>query len=263
MPDTFDLQAKTAISAEDREYWLMVLKSLTAGVAERARDSELEDPDDEEHEKSTRTSLDDHHAFVNYDAYDFESNNNYRKRTPSERAEQFRNAYGSLLDRLLKDPFGCGKISLSSLFEAREECLRDCGFADAYADVKQRENDAALVVLPELLDELEQMEDENQRLIQIVEGVLAGNVFDWGVARHAWICTTTVPSLTSTKRRGKMRRAYRGKSTVSKSLPKVILKRRIQKSAHLCRQQRRGYRPRRSSVCHRTLTKRHGSRPRC
>ena len=180
VPDTFDLQAKTAISAEDREYWLMVLKSLTAGVAERARDSELEDPDDEEHEKSTRTSLDDHHAFVNYDAYDFESNNNYRKRTPSERAEQFRNAYGSLLDRLLKDPFGCGKISLSSLFEAREECLRDCGFADAYADVKQRENDAALVVLPELLDELEQMEDENQRLIQIVEGVLAGNVFDWG-----------------------------------------------------------------------------------
>ena len=57
MPDTFDLQAKTAISAEDREYWLMVLKSLTAGVAERERDSELEDLDDEEHEKSTRTSL--------------------------------------------------------------------------------------------------------------------------------------------------------------------------------------------------------------
>ena len=181
VPDTFDLQAKTTISAEDREYWLMVLKSLTAGVAERARDSELENHDEEEHEKSSaRASLDEHHAFVNYDAYDFESNNNYRKKTPSERAEQFRNAYDSLLDRLLKDPFGCGKISLSSLFEAREECLRDCGFADAYADVKQRENDAALVVLPELLEELEQMEDESQRLIQIVEGVLAGNVFDWG-----------------------------------------------------------------------------------
>jgi len=181
VPDTFDLQAKTTISAEDREYWLMVLKSLTAGVAERARDSELENCDEEEHDKSSaRASMDEQHAFVNYDAYDFESNNNYRKATPSERAEQFRNAYDSLLDRLLKDPFGCGKISLSSLFEAREECLRDCGFADAYADVKQRENDAALVVLPELLEELEQMEDEYQRLIQIVEGVLAGNVFDWG-----------------------------------------------------------------------------------
>jgi len=181
VPDTFDLQAKTTISAEDREYWLMVLKSLTAGVAERARDSELENCDEEEHDKSSaRASMDEQHAFVNYDAYDFESNNNYRKKTPSERAEQFRNAYDSLLDRLLKDPFGCGKISLSSLFEAREECLRDCGFADAYADVKQRENDAALVVLPELLEELEQMEDEYQRLIQIVEGVLAGNVFDWG-----------------------------------------------------------------------------------
>ena len=80
VPDTFDLQAKTTISAEDREYWLMVLKSLTAGVAERARDSELENHDEEEHEKSSaRASLDEHHAFVNYDAYDFESNNNYRK----------------------------------------------------------------------------------------------------------------------------------------------------------------------------------------
>ena len=119
--DTFDLQAKTTISAEDREYWLMVLKSLTAGVAERARDSELENHDEEEHEKSSaRASLDEHHAFVNYDAYDFESNNNYRKKTPSERAEQFRNAYDSLLDRLLKDPFGWMRQNLSFLFVRSE-----------------------------------------------------------------------------------------------------------------------------------------------
>jgi bifunctional damage-control phosphatase, subfamily II, fusion protein len=184
VPDTFDLQASTAISAEDREYWLKVLKSLTAGVAEHARNSQQGDNEEDESEdrrSSARASLDEKNTFVNYDAYDFESNNRYyRKKTAAERAEQFRNAYDSLLDRLLKDPFGYGKISLSSLFEAREECLRDCGFADAYEDVKQHENDAAIVVLPELLDELEQMTDERRRLIQIVEGVLAGNVFDWG-----------------------------------------------------------------------------------
>ena len=62
---------------------------------------------------------------------------------------------------------------------------------DAYADVKQRENDAALVVLPELPDELEQMEDENQRLIQIVEGVLA-ETFSTGGRTRGFVQQRTI-----------------------------------------------------------------------
>ena len=61
------------------------------------------------------------------------------------------------------------------------QCLRAFGFTDAYAEVKERENVAALEVLPDLLRELDAM-DESTRLLALVEGVLAGNIFDWGSA---------------------------------------------------------------------------------
>ncbi|KAK7260565.1 hypothetical protein RIF29_26714 [Crotalaria pallida] len=42
---------------------------------------------------------------------------------------------------------------------------------------KLRENEASLVVLPDLLMELDGM-DEESRLLTLVEGVLAANIFD-------------------------------------------------------------------------------------
>ncbi len=44
---------------------------------------------------------------------------------------------------------------------------------------KQRENAAALAVLPDLLRELDS-EPLPVRLLSLVEGVLAANIFDWG-----------------------------------------------------------------------------------
>ena len=44
---------------------------------------------------------------------------------------------------------------------------------------KQREHTAALEVLPDLLHELDQTAPE-ARLTALVEGILAGNIFDWG-----------------------------------------------------------------------------------
>ena len=61
----------------------------------------------------------------------------------------------------------------------REECLRGFGFNDVYLEVKQKENAAALAVLPDLLAELDGM-DDSRRLLALIEGVLAGNIFDWG-----------------------------------------------------------------------------------
>lgn len=44
---------------------------------------------------------------------------------------------------------------------------------------KLKENHIALSVLPDLLKELDMM-SERKRLLSIIEGILAANIFDWG-----------------------------------------------------------------------------------
>ncbi|KAH1201605.1 Pantothenate kinase 2 [Glycine max] len=84
-----------------------------------------------------------------------------------------------LPDLVDKEPAAYGKLGLARLLEMREECLREFHFFDAYISIKQRENEASLAVLPDLLMELDSM-DEETRLLTLIEGVLAANIFDWG-----------------------------------------------------------------------------------
>ena len=99
-----------------------------------------------------------------------------------ERGEAFRSVFSAHLDRHgSEEPAAYGKIGLSGLFEMREECLRAFGFKDAYFDVKRQENAAALAVLPDLLAELDALwRKVKGDSLALVEGVLAGNIFDWG-----------------------------------------------------------------------------------
>ncbi|CAL5434433.1 unnamed protein product [Camellia sinensis] len=83
------------------------------------------------------------------------------------------------LNRLMEDPAAYGKLGLANLLELREDCLREFYFADAYRSIKQRENEASLAVLPDLLMEIDSMNEET-RLLTLIEGVLAANIFDWG-----------------------------------------------------------------------------------
>ncbi|XP_022736935.1 pantothenate kinase 2 isoform X4 [Durio zibethinus] len=80
---------------------------------------------------------------------------------------------------LMEEPAAYGKLGLANLLELREECLREFQFLDAYRSIKLRENEASLAVLPDLLLELDRM-DEEARLLTLIEGVLAANIFDWG-----------------------------------------------------------------------------------
>ncbi|OVA20728.1 protein of unknown function DUF89 [Macleaya cordata] len=80
---------------------------------------------------------------------------------------------------LMEEPAAYGKLGLANLLELREDCLREFQFVDAYRTIKQRENEASLAVLPDLLMELDSMSEEN-RLYSVIEGVLAANIFDWG-----------------------------------------------------------------------------------
>ncbi|KAK8714584.1 hypothetical protein V6N13_041938 [Hibiscus sabdariffa] len=95
------------------------------------------------------------------------------------RGDAFARAFSAHLARLMEEPAAYGKLGLANLLELREECLREFQFHDAYRSIKQRENEASLAVLPDLLLELDHM-DEGTRLLTLIEGVLAANIFDWG-----------------------------------------------------------------------------------
>ncbi|KAL9243146.1 hypothetical protein vseg_017070 [Gypsophila vaccaria] len=95
------------------------------------------------------------------------------------RGDAFARAFSAHLARLMEEPAAYGKLGLANLLELREECLREFQFTDAYRSIKQRENEASLAVLPDLLAELDSM-SEDKRLFTLIEGVLAANIFDWG-----------------------------------------------------------------------------------
>ncbi|KAF5182661.1 Pantothenate kinase [Thalictrum thalictroides] len=95
------------------------------------------------------------------------------------RGDAFARAFSAHLARLMEEPAAYGKLGLANLLELREECLREFQFLDAYRTIKQRENEASLAVLPDLLMELDSMSEES-RLLTLIEGVLAANIFDWG-----------------------------------------------------------------------------------
>ncbi|KAL8042001.1 hypothetical protein ABFX02_09G021800 [Erythranthe guttata] len=95
------------------------------------------------------------------------------------RGDAFARAFSAHLARLMEEPAAYGKLGLANLLELREECLREFHFHDVYRSIKQRENEASLAVLPDLLMELDSMNEET-RLLTLIEGVLAANIFDWG-----------------------------------------------------------------------------------
>ena len=53
-----------------------------------------------------------------------------------------------------------------------------------YPQVKQEENEAALLLLSKRLKELDAMPWEKRQLA-LIEGIIAGNVFDWGAKEVA------------------------------------------------------------------------------
>ena len=102
-----------------------------------------------------------------------------RTEEAKQKCDAFKWMFGSHLEKLKQEPQVYGKFGLCEILEMREECLRECGFKDTYIMNKESENAAALKVLPDLLAEVDAMEEPN-RLLSLIEGVLAGNIFDWG-----------------------------------------------------------------------------------
>ncbi|CAG0878879.1 unnamed protein product [Darwinula stevensoni] len=77
-----------------------------------------------------------------------------------------------------------GKLTVRSLLDMREHMLNESEFDDPYLLRKQEENEAALKSLASRLKYLDAL-GYQERQVRLIEGILAGNVFDWGAKEVA------------------------------------------------------------------------------
>ncbi|CAH1643383.1 unnamed protein product [Spodoptera littoralis] len=96
------------------------------------------------------------------------------------RALKFKTCYVEALKELRINPLAHGQLTIRLLLDINETCLRSQGFFDLWKKQKKYENDSALATLATRLAELDALPDERQRWMEIIRGVLAGNMFDWG-----------------------------------------------------------------------------------
>ncbi|CAH1781675.1 unnamed protein product [Owenia fusiformis] len=106
-----------------------------------------------------------------------------------ERAHKFKANYIQKLNELRENPISHGSLTVRSLLDTREQCMEEFNFSDPFSEQKQKENEHALKQLKEYLDTLDKMDLDNRNL-SLIEGLLAGNVFDWGAKEIADIMAT-------------------------------------------------------------------------
>jgi uncharacterized protein with ATP-grasp and redox domains len=93
--------------------------------------------------------------------------------------------YEAILDGFLQDPISQpSPVTIMTLDRWRDGVLRKHGFVDAFIDLKNRENEKMLPLLPSVCRELDSLHGAKQ-LRAVVEGVFAGNIFDMGAEETA------------------------------------------------------------------------------
>lgn len=149
-PDTLDLNT----DAKAADYWFPCFRDLVKKFANQAANSQSDDV------------------------------------TAAQRAAQFESAYlHQLYEYQNNIASSSGKVVLgtSELLKLNETMLRRFGFPDPWLKQKQLENASAKARLKQRLEEIDAIEDADARWTELVRGVLAGNMFDWGAQAIASI----------------------------------------------------------------------------
>jgi len=92
---------------------------------------------------------------------------------------EFRASYWKGLSRLRADPDSEERITVLTICEFRTRQLRRFGFADAFAELKRAQNDAAMAQLAGHLRRLDALPDAMESLVRCL---LAANINDFGSA---------------------------------------------------------------------------------
>jgi type II pantothenate kinase len=98
------------------------------------------------------------------------------------RADQCHVKFAAHFEQCLHNP--PGRLTILTLDVDRDQLLREFGFDDPFIDLKNRENEKMLPLLPAVCSEID-AHPEPQRLRAVVEGVFAGNIFDMGARETA------------------------------------------------------------------------------
>lgn len=97
-----------------------------------------------------------------------------------KRAGEFKISYLNKLNELKKSPFAFGRLTVRSLLDLREHCMAEFQFFDVYSKEKREENKQGLELLDGRLNYIENIQNMEQRWLEIFKGFLAGNVYDYG-----------------------------------------------------------------------------------
>ncbi len=106
------------------------------------------------------------------------------------RGDACRVEFHRAFDSFAADPFGegkqgCDRVTILTLDQWRDAILRRHGFIDAFIDLKDRENGAALPLLPDVCRQMDGAPSDAEALRAAIEGVFAGNIFDMGAEATA------------------------------------------------------------------------------
>ncbi|KAJ3229620.1 hypothetical protein HDU81_005217 [Chytriomyces hyalinus] len=97
----------------------------------------------------------------------------------SARAAGFESIFKDHLQRLRKEPNAYGTLSIRSLLNLREQCLREMGFNDIFDGVKKAENQVALAQYSSFITAADAL-PEREQIAHLTDNILAGNMYDWG-----------------------------------------------------------------------------------
>jgi len=103
------------------------------------------------------------------------------------------------MQRLRKQPDLYGELNLQVLGLIRQKCLQENGIDDPFILAKQRENQACLPLYPDVVREIDSINDQTKALCLLVEGVFAGNIFDLGATATAGMFANQSPDFLKTR----------------------------------------------------------------
>ncbi len=95
---------------------------------------------------------------------------------------------------------GCDRVTILTLDQWRDTILRRHGFVDAFVDLKDRENAAALPLLGDVCRQMDAAATAAEQLRAAVEGVFAGNIFDMGAEATAAAFLSGGPDFFATRK---------------------------------------------------------------
>ncbi|CDS37703.1 pantothenate kinase 4 [Echinococcus multilocularis] len=157
VPDTWDLTQ----DCKARAYWLECFKQGVERLRKKAEESQAE-----------KTTAGD----------------------SKERAQLFANRYVNFLTELNVRPSGRGLLTVRSILEAQQHLLREFGFPDAFCVQKKLENTWSLTYFPSIMKRLGRLA-WTERQMELAQGFLTGNIFDWGASEAVRFFTQSQDSV--------------------------------------------------------------------